>query len=122
MGKIINGNLNDKSNSRGWFIGHFLEDNSIFKNKEFEVKWGKHPKGEKKFQVAANKIAKTIGILIEGKIELNFPKNKKKILLSKQGDFIFFDEKIFHTFEALEDSIIIVIRWPSIPNDQFPLS
>lgn len=123
MDKIINGNLNAnvESKTRGWFIGHFMEKDSFFKNEDFEVRWGVHPKGDKKSQIAANKTAKTLSILIKGKFALKFPKDNKEIILAKQGDFAFWDAKVFHTSEALEDSIILTIRWPSVSNDQFPL-
>jgi quercetin dioxygenase-like cupin family protein len=34
------------------------------------------------------------------------------------GDYIWFDAGVAHVWEALEDSVSVVIRWPSIPGDQ----
>ena len=64
--------------------------------------------------------AKTISILIKGKFLLIFPEENKEIVLEKQGDFVFWDSKVYHGSEALEDSTVLTIRWPSIPNDQKP--
>jgi len=121
--KIKSGNLNNQVNSehKGWFIGHFMEKDSIFHSDDFEIRWAVHSKGEKKSIVKANKIAKTISILIKGKIILRFPKDNNEIVLSKEGDYVYWDKNIYHTSEIIEDSTVLTIRWPSIPNDQVPL-
>ena len=40
MEKVQIGNLNEKANdtNRGWFMGHFAEDNSLLNNDTVEVK------------------------------------------------------------------------------------
>lgn len=120
MSSIISGNLTDKtkedSNRRGWFLGHFMAPNSKFKNDNFEVKWGIHPKGDRKKTSAKNSTAKTIAILIKGKFVIRFS-DDKEVLLSKIGDFVYWDGKIYHTYEALTNSIVLTIRWPSIPDN-----
>lgn len=121
MTLIINGNLEEQRKThpekKGWFIGHFLNPNSVFHNNNFEVKWNTHPKGKKK-TVSSNKIAKSIAILISGKFILKFPEENKEVILSKSGDYVFWNTKTPHTTEAIEESTILTIRWPSIPNDQ----
>jgi hypothetical protein len=121
MKDVLSGNLDENKERRGWFIGHFI-DNPAFTSKDFEVRWGVHPKGEKKARVAANKTAKTMSILIKGKFTLKFPKDDKEIVMAKTGDFVFWDAKVYHSSEALEDSTVLTIRWPSVDNDQIPLS
>ncbi|MAG01747.1 signal peptidase I [Candidatus Pacearchaeota archaeon] len=118
--KIETGNLNHQKDSekRGWFIGHFMQEDSPFQSHNFEVRWAVHSKGEVKPTVAANKIAKTISVLIKGKMILKFPKDDEEIVLSKEGDYAFWDSNIYHTSEILEDSTVLTIRWPSISGDQ----
>ena len=122
MGLIITGNLEQEKlknpQRKGWFIGHFMEPNSVFQSNDFEVRWGIHKKGEKKDIPGANMTAKTISILIKGKFAIRFPKQKKEVVLSKVGDFAFWDAKVYHTSEALTDSVILTIRWPSVAGDQ----
>lgn len=122
---IITGNLDkyfkDNSDRHGWLIGNFIEEDSLFHNDDFEVRWANHKKGEKKDPPAMNNTAKTISILIKGKMLLKFPFEKKEIILSKPGDYASWKEKVYHGSEMLEDSIVLTIRWPSIPNDQKPL-
>ena len=121
MSKIISGNLNiDAKNNpdkRGWFIGYFMDEGSPFKNNDFEVKWGVHPKGIIKPIAGTNMVAKSMTILIDGKVVIELPKNKKEIL-SKLGDYVFLDNGISHSSQALIDSITLTIRYPSIPDDQ----
>jgi hypothetical protein len=125
MNSIIKGNLNNdikkSPEKRGWFIGHFINKNSIFYNNEFEVRWALHKKGEKKKFPAKTKTAKTISILIKGKFLIKFPKNNENIVLSNQGDYVFWDSNVYHSSEALVDSTILTIRWPSLPNDLIKL-
>jgi len=116
--KIVSGNLNEKikesPEKRGWFIGYFMDTDSFFKNDDFEVKWAVHSKREKKLGAIIKNSAKTIVILIKGEFVVRFPYIKREVILSQVGDFVSFNaNKIKHDGEALKDSIVLVIRWPS---------
>jgi hypothetical protein len=113
------GNVNTKANGqRNWIIGHFIESSSPFHSQDFEVKWSKLSKGEAKSQVGSNGIAKTLAILAYGKQQINFPATNDVALLANEGDYVFFESGVEHSWEALEDTLLITIRWPSIPGDQ----
>ncbi len=131
--KIIQGNfLKDRNIQKsrklggqgGWILGHFAK--IPFKLKGFEVKYDVKKKGEKKEFIAYNEKAKTLVILIKGKMLINLYSKGgeliKKIILAEVGDYNFFDAGIAHDWIALKDSLTIAIRWPSIPNDQKNLS
>lgn len=120
MPKITQGNLDDLApRHKGWFVGHFMENGSPFKTINFEVKWHKLKKGEKDYRFGTQKTAKTLGILVYGKFQYIFPKEKiKKITLKKEGDYCFYNSGVTHTWKALEDSLLFSMRWPSIPGDQ----
>lgn len=117
--KIKTGNFNEESEAyRGWIIGHFIKGKPHFQLKDFEVKWGKHKKGDHRDSLSGKDIRSSLCILIYGKELVKFPAENKEILLEKEGDYIFFSPNLPHTWEMLEDSFIIAIRWPSIPTDQ----
>jgi hypothetical protein len=120
---IKTGNLYGQIKSRpklnGWFMGRFIKD--YFHNDDFELKWCVSKKGEKKSSITANKTAKTLTILIKGKMRVDFPKNKKKIILDKEGDYVYLDTGVFHGRETLKDTTTITIRWPSVKNDVITL-
>jgi len=121
MSSVETGNLNKKVSespqTRGWFIGQFIEGPSSFKDSDVEVKWGTHKKGEKLDKVRASKHSKTLSVLISGKTKISFPDQNKDFILSEQGDFVLWEAGIFHTSEIIEDSVFLVVRWPSLPDN-----
>ncbi len=117
MKPIISGNFKDIiDKKRGWVMGHFMESNSPFKTSDFEVKWGLHHKDDSKDSSGTNTKSKTLSVLIRGKISLKF--SNEEIILDKEGDYVYWGGGISHTWLALEESLILTIRWPSIPKDQ----
>ncbi|MBI4145951.1 signal peptidase I [Candidatus Woesearchaeota archaeon] len=120
MKNIVKGSVEGVDVHRGWFIGHFLND--PFKTDAVEVKWGVHKKGELRPQVAANKTAKTVSVLVKGKFVFRFPVEKKEVVLEQPGEYVFWNNGVYHTFEALEDSVVVTVRWPSVENDQVILN
>ena len=114
-GQTEEGNVNTKSNGeRGWIFGHFIDPTSPFHSDDFEIKWSKNPQGASKIAAKANKVAKTVCILVRGKFRVDFPDLNKSVLLEKEGDYVFFGNGIVHSWKALEESLTINIRWPSL--------
>jgi len=127
--KIIKGNIykdeqiqkpQEKRGQGGWVLGWFAK--IPFKTKEFEIKLGDHKKGKKKKTIAFNNEAKTLTILIRGKMSTNFYNKKgvfiKRIILKNPGDYNFYNSGIAHSWIALKKSRTLTIRWPSVENDQ----
>lgn len=119
MKKIMQGNLEElAAEHKDWVLGHFMPEGSPFKTSAFELKWDKLSAGEKKSSLGTQKTAKTLGILVYGKFEFDFPKDRQKIILSKEGDYCFYDAGVTHSWRILEGCLLISIRWPSLPDDQ----
>lgn len=119
MKKIINGNFeNTAKEHKGWIFGHFINPSSPFHNEDFEIKWGRHPKGQRKEIIGVNDKSKTLCIIIEGQFLLTFPDQKKEILLSKQGDYAYWESGIPHSWFCPVDCLTLTVRWPSVPGDQ----
>ncbi len=114
MKKVIEkGNAKEKgADRRGWFMGSFFPEDSINYQEEVELKWGIHPEGEERDSKAEEGDAKTMSILIKGKYELNF--GETKIILEKEGDYLFFTPNMPHHMRAHEDSVVLSVRWPSL--------
>lgn len=95
----------------GWWIGNF--EPSVLKTDQFEVafqSWKKGDLPEKHYQ----KIATEYNLIIKGKLIANGKEYKK-------NDFL-----IFHPYEItdvkfVEDTDIIVVKVPSIPEDKYLL-
>lgn len=115
--KIINGNFNDAvSPSSDWVVG--FNEGVVIRSEELGIKYSKLKKGDNKPNPYQNQISKTITILISGKLVIAFPDSGKKVVLEKEGDFIFIPPQAPHTREVKEDTFCFSIRWPALDKDQ----
>ncbi len=111
------GNL-DKLNAKhperkGWVVGSFITESLVRHADNCETKWVRHLKGEKKHGgTDLSPSVRTLVILISGKCQLHFPSNESVETLQSLGDYIVY-EGMEHEFEALEDSLVVVVRWDS---------
>lgn len=103
---------------RGWFFGHFLPPGDPRCSRDVEVKWGVHARGEEKTVPAFNQTASTLSILVSGQFLVRFLPGGEQVLLSQPGDYVLFAPGLGHTWQAVEDTVIITVRWPSLPGDQ----
>jgi len=103
---------------RGWFMGHFVRGPG--QSDDVEVKWGVHPQGDRNGGFASNARAHTLSILISGRFRIVFENGsaREEIMLEKEGDFAMWEPGVAHDWEAEADSIVLTVRWPSIPKDQ----
>ncbi len=107
---------------RGWFLGHFrAPDTGLPHSREVEIKWGTHYQGEEKTLLAANQSATTLSVLVSGAFRVWFPQYEREIILAEPGDYVVFAPGVAHTWRAMEDTVIISVRWPSLPEDQQPV-
>jgi hypothetical protein len=106
---------------RGWFVGQFVPPSfGLVHQQALEIKWGRHPKGERRQGFAPPLKATTIAILVNGSLitRLNLPDGMREIILAAPGDYVAFGPGLSHSWEALEDSLVITVRFPSLNNDQ----
>jgi quercetin dioxygenase-like cupin family protein len=101
-------------NTRGWFLGHFIpgEDNPL-RSADVEVKWFTHAKGETRAAWSPPSTVRTLNVLVRGRFVLLFPDHE--VLLQHEGDFVLFGPGIAHSFRCEEESVVLTVRWPSIP-------
>jgi hypothetical protein len=108
----------DQVRGTGWFIGQFVPPELGPRHQtEVELKWAVHPKGERRRHGAeANRNATTISVLIHGRLRTTFEVGgiRRAVILQKQGDYVIFRPEIVHSWEALGDSLVLSVRFPSI--------
>lgn len=111
----ISGNVADASTStRGWVLGHFMPgDDNPLRTTDLEMKWFTHPKGETRPQWAPGNPVRTLNVLIRGRFVLLFP--DREVVLSKEGDFVLFGPGVPHSFRSEQESLVLTVRWPSLP-------
>ena len=100
-------NLNGMT--KGWFIGNF--EPSLCKTNECEVAIKEYKKGYKE-NAHYHKIATEFTCVISGKVKM-FDKvyEKGAIIVVEPGDIT--------SFEALEDSVNVVVKIPGANNDKY---
>jgi hypothetical protein len=102
----------DAPANRGWLLGHFMPDGDIKHSNEVEVKWGVHPPGDRRAEWVTGETRTALILLVSGRFRIEFP--HRSVLLAEQGDYVVF-ERVEHSWYAEEASVIVGIRWPSIP-------
>lgn len=106
-----NAEVDGAGEGRGWFIGNFdfLSNQTLRKTKEVEVKLVHHKAGDRRSTTAQAQEAMTLSILIKGRFRIELEAGYA--VLEQQGDYVLFGPEE-HTWEALTDVLIIVVRWP----------
>lgn len=56
-------------------------------------------------------------VLVSGRFRIDFP--HRSVVLCEQGDYVVFDG-VDHSWYAEEDSVILGVRWPSVPGYAVP--
>jgi hypothetical protein len=98
---------------KGWFIGSFMDEKFGLRHSEdVELKWGVHPAGEERPEWVTSEARTAVSILISGKFEIMF--RDRTVTMSQLGDFVMWGEGDDHKWRALEDAVVLTVRWPSI--------
>ncbi len=116
-GTVVTGNaLADGAGHRGWFVGHFVEALAGPRRATaVEVKWGVHPAGETHAAWVRNATATTLSVLVRGRFRITFPDGDR--LLQREGDYALWAPGVPHRWRAEADSVVLSVRWPSVPGD-----
>lgn len=100
--------------TRGWFLGQFIPGQANpLRSSDLEVKWFTHAKGETRERWSPASPVRTLNILVRGRFVLLFP--DEEVLLAREGDFVLFGPGMPHSFRCEEESLVLTVRWPSIP-------
>jgi hypothetical protein len=105
-----------KDGKQGWFVGQFLPHSfGLVRQPAVEIKWAQHIKGERRPRFGQWSNATTISILVNGSFVVRFklPDGMREVVLAAQGDYVAFAPGVEHSWEALEDCLVITVRFPS---------
>jgi hypothetical protein len=116
--------VTDQVRGTGWFVGQFIPAGlGIRHQTDVELKWALHHDGEQRSRgpeaVAA---ATTISILIRGALRVVFPTEgaARTVIMDNEGDYIIFGPGIVHSWEAIGETLVVTIRFPSIDVSREP--
>ena len=107
----------DQVHDTGWFLGQFIPvELGLRHQSDVELKWGIHPDGEKRAHPWAHGNGTTVSILIRGSLRVAFHigGNPQIVTLEKQGDYIVFGPHVVHSWEAVGDTLVLSVRFPSV--------
>ena len=102
----------DAPANRGWLLGHFMPSGDVRHSSEVEIKWGVHPVGDQRAAWVTEETRTALIVLVSGCFRIDFP--HRSVVLREQGDYVVFDG-VGHSWYAEEESVILGVRWPSIP-------
>lgn len=105
----------DGVGTRGWLLGHFLKESNggVRATEALEVKWGIHPEGERRAEWVSGDERTTLLVLVQGRFRLDL--SVGTVVLKRQGDYVVWGPGIDHSWQAEQDSIVLTVRWPSVP-------
>jgi hypothetical protein len=107
----------DQVRNTGWFIGQFVPAELGLRHQtEVELKWGIHQDGERRRYPYAQGHATTVAILIRGALLVEFYSGPRLqvVRLQKEGDYVIYGPEIVHSWEAIGDTLVLTVRFPSV--------
>lgn len=93
----------------GWFVGNF--EPTLYQTNDCEVAVKSYKKGDKE-KAHFHKIATEITVIIKGKVKM-FDK------VYREGDIVIVEPNEITAFEALENSMNVVVKLPGANNDKY---
>ena len=109
----------DAPQERGWLVGYFQPGDDPRHSPEVEVKWGRHPAGDRRAEWVRGEDRTAILFLISGRFTLEFP--ERRVTLARPGDYVLWGRGVDHSWHSEEESIVLTVRWPSLPGYATPL-
>jgi len=109
--------VRDQIEDTGWFLGQFVPREAGLRHQTgAELKWGMHKDGERRSAPWATEASTTVAVLIEGAMRLEFHMGgtPQVVTLDKQGDYVVYGPEVVHSWEAIGDTVVLTVRFPSV--------
>ncbi|MBT4122205.1 hypothetical protein HOE31_04630 [bacterium] len=94
---------------KGWFVGNF--EPTLINTNDVEVAVKSYNKGDAE-DTHYHKIATEITVVVSGKVKMND-------IIYNQGDIIVIEPNESTNFEALEDTVCTVVKYPGASDDKY---
>lgn len=108
----------DATLDRGWLLGHFVDPGDPRHSDAVEIKWGVHLPGEERAEWVRGEKRTALLVLISGRFRVELA--GRSVLLERQGDYVVWGPGVDHSWVAEEASVVLTVRWPSIPGYAAP--
>jgi glyoxylate utilization-related uncharacterized protein len=108
----------DGARNSGWLLGHFMPDGPLHSS-DVEVKWGVHPRGDRRAAWATEEVRTALLVLIRGEFHIEL--RDRTVLLREPGDYVVWGPGEDHSWlSPVEDTVVLTVRWPSLPGWRLP--
>ncbi|MCA1219761.1 signal peptidase I [Streptomyces sp. 8L] len=94
-------------------LGHFKDPGDPRHSEDVEIKWGVHPRGDRRARWITGEERTALLVLISGRFRVELP--DRTVLLTRQGDYVVWGHGTDHSWHAEEESVVLTVRWPSLP-------
>ncbi|MBT2365885.1 signal peptidase I [Streptomyces sp. ISL-10] len=108
----------DAALDRGWLLGHFKSADDPRHSTDIEIKWGVHPRGDERMHWVNGEVRTALLVLVSGRFRVELP--GRSVLLKEQGDYVVWGRGVGHSWCAEEESVVLTVRWPSVPGYATP--
>jgi quercetin dioxygenase-like cupin family protein len=112
-GVYVGNAARDGALDAGWLMGHFKPPGDARHSEAVEVKWGVHEPGEERAEWAVGEQRTALLVLVSGRFRVEL--RDRSVLLERQGDYIVWGPGVDHSWRADEASVVLTVRWPSVP-------
>ena len=113
-GTVYVGNAGvDGALDHGWLVGHFKDAADPRHSEAVEVKWGVHSPGEERVAWVTGETRTTLLLLVSGRFRVEL--RDRSVLLERCGDYVMWGPGVDHSWRAEEESVVLTVRWPSVP-------
>lgn len=79
---------------------------------------GRTPAWRTASAVGEGEVRAALLVLISGRFRMEFP--GRSVLLEEQGDYVVWGQGVDHSWTAEDDSVVLTLRWPSVPGYAVP--
>lgn len=110
----------DAAEDAGWLLGHFKAGGDPRHSTDVEIKWGVHAAGDVRAAWTTGETRTALLVLISGRFRVELP--GRGVLLERRGDYVVWGPGVDHSWRAEEDSVVLTVRWPSVPGYAVPPS
>ncbi|MGQ4514368.1 signal peptidase I [Streptomyces sp. DW26H14] len=94
-------------------LGHFKDPADPRHSEDVEIKWGVHPRGDRRARWVTGEERTALLVLVSGRFRVELP--DRTVLLARQGDYVVWGRGTDHSWYAEEESVVLTVRWPSVP-------
>ncbi|MDF2708169.1 MAG: signal peptidase [Nonomuraea muscovyensis] len=108
----------DGAGDDGWLLGHFKSAGDPRHSTDVEIKWGVHAAGDVRAAWVRGERRTALLVLISGRFRVELP--GRSVLLERRGDYVVWGRGVDHSWVAEEDSVVLTVRWPSVPGYSVP--